>query len=155
MITVKHKIEGDLKEFKKLLKKFQSVDILVGIPEDAIPYPDGTGTAMVAAVHEFGAPSINVPERSFLRSTIDEKRADYIDLFIKGFNKALEGSMEPKKVFSLIGLQAQTDVQKKIQTISKPALKKATIKAKGSEKPLIDTGHLLQSIRYEVKEGEE
>ena len=29
--------------------------------------------ASIAAVHEFGAPSKNIPERSFIRSTINEK----------------------------------------------------------------------------------
>ena len=125
-------------------------DILVGIPKDAQPYPeDGTPTAMVAAAHEFG--NAQVPERSFLRSTFDEQQDKYISMAAKLFKKAVDGKMTAKKIADLIGLEAAADVVDKINAIQTPPNSAATILKKGSSNPLVDTGHLKQSIRHEVR----
>jgi len=143
--------KGDAsKELKKLVGALGGIRISVGVPEDAAPYPDGTPTAMVAAVHEFGSPSRNIPERSFMRSAIEENQDKYIDLAQAGLQRVIDGHMTLHQLGALIGQAAEDDVKSKITDLQDPPLKEATIKAKGSDNPLIDTGHLRQSIRYEV-----
>lgn len=53
--------------------------------------------------------------------------------------------------YNLIGIWAQGEVKKKIGTITTPALKPSTIQAKGSSKPLIDTGQMRNSISFEIR----
>jgi len=48
----------------------------LGWDESAV-YPNGTKTAQVAAIMEFGDPSHNIPSRSYMRSTIIEKNAEW------------------------------------------------------------------------------
>lgn len=127
-------------------------DILVGVPKDAQPYPeDGTSVAMVAAAHEFG--NSQVPERSFLRSTFDEQQKKYIGMASKLFKKVVDGKMTTLKIANLIGSEAQDDVIDKINSIKTPPNSAATIARKGEDNPLVDTGHLKKSIRYEVETG--
>ena len=130
---------------EKLADRFEKAgSVKVGLPKDSNDYPDGTSVIMVGAVHEFGSPARNVPQRSFLRSTVQEKRRKYKRLFRKLSKKIIEGKLTTEESLNLIGLTVQTDVRAKIHDIKSPELKHR------EGNPLIDTGHLRQSINYEV-----
>ena len=135
-----------LKEIERIGKMFGKGPngVKVGLPQGSNDYPDGTSVIMVGAVHEFG--SSRVPERSFLRSTVIEKKRDYKTLFRKLSYKIIKGDMDTKRALGIIGLAVQTDVQDKITDIDSPPL----VYREGN--PLVDTGHLRQSITYEVDE---
>jgi len=135
-----------LKEIERIGKMFGKGPngVKVGLPQGSNDYPDGTSVIMVGAVHEFG--SSRVPERSFLRSTVIEKKRDYKTLFRKLSYKIIKGDMDTKRALGIIGLAVQTDVQDKITDIDSPPL----VYREGN--PLIDTGHLRQSITFEVDE---
>ena len=154
MITTKLKTNTTAAKFLEQMRKRVGgdTDILVGVPKDAQPYPeDGTSVAMVAAAHEFG--NSQVPERSFLRSTFDEQQKKYIGMASKLFKKVVDGKMTTLKIANLIGSEAQDDVIDKINSIKTPPNSAATIARKGEDNPLVDTGHLKKSIRYEVETG--
>jgi len=138
--------EKALKELERIGKEFGKGPngVKVGLPQGSNDYPDGTSVIMVGAVHEFG--SSKVPERSFLRSTVIEKKRDYKDLFRKLSFKIIKGDMDTKRALGIIGLAVQTDVQDKITDIDSPPL----VYREGN--PLVDTGHLRQSITFEVDE---
>ena len=53
-------------------------------------------------------------------------------------------------VLDLVGMQAAADIQTKISSIYTPPNAPATIRAKGSAKPLIDTGLMLASVQNAV-----
>lgn len=63
--------------FDDLMKAFDDLEgeisVEVGVPEDSGQYEDGANQVLVASANEFGTDTI--PERSYLRSTMDEKRA--------------------------------------------------------------------------------
>ncbi len=152
MLTAKLRTNKTAAKFLKQMRKRigGDTDILVGIPKDAQPYPeDGTSTALVAAAHEFG--TSQVPERSFLRSTFDEQQKKYIKMSAKLFKKAVDGKITAEQIADLIGLEAAADVVDKINAIKTPGNSAATIARKGEDNPLVDTGHLKQSIRHEVR----
>ena len=138
--------EKALKKLERIRKAFGKGPngVKVGLPQGANDYPDGTSVIMVGTAHEFG--SSRVPERSFLRSTVIEKKRDYKALFRKLTFKIVKGDMDAKTALGLIGLAVQTDVQDKITDIDSPPL----VYREGN--PLIDTGHLRQSITFEVDE---
>lgn len=120
--------------------------VKVGLPKGSNAYPDGTSVIMVGTVHEFGSPSRGIPQRSFLRSTVVEKRRTYKGMAFELGRKILMGKLTVSKALNIIGLTVQTDVREKITDISEPAL----VSREGN--PLVDTGHLRQSIVYEVIE---
>ena len=151
MITADAKTSGKSDKFlKSLVKRLGgTTDILVGVPKNAEPYPDGTSVAMVGATHEFGGG--NVPERSFLRSSFDEHQKKYIKMAQKLIKKVVDKGGDIEMVAELIGTEAAADVVDNINAIQTPPNTDATTLRKGSSNPLVDTGHLKQSIRHEVR----
>ncbi len=110
---------------------------------------------LVAIVQEFGTDKagknkdITIPERSYIRSTADEKKKEWAKLNDELLTKIFKG-MSIEKALKIQGQRMRADIQKKIEAIEDPILKLATILAKGSSKPLIDTAQLIQSIREQV-----
>jgi hypothetical protein len=110
-------------------------------------YPDGTSVALVAAVNEFGAPSRGQPPRPFFRNMIAAKQG--------GWSQAVANLMKANhndvaKALDLTGQAIKGQLQQSIIDFTDPPLKASTIKAKGFDKPLIDTSHMLNSADYEV-----
>lgn len=144
-INIKKKADKAIKNIEKISKSMKgATSVKVGLPKGSNEYPDGTSVIMVGTVHEFGSPSRGIPQRSYLRSTVVTKRREYKTLFRKLSKRIVKGSMTAKKALSIIGLQVQTDVREKITDIKSPPLKSR----RGN--PLIDTGHLRQSIIFKV-----
>ena len=144
-VKVKNKPQDAIKQLERLNKEFRGDNrVKVGLPKNSNAYPDGTSVIMVGAVHEFGSPSRNIPQRSFLRTGIIENRKVYISMARALLSKVIEEKMSMHKALSLIGLQAQTDVRDKITDIEEPPLKYR------DGNPLVDTGHLRQSITYQI-----
>lgn len=135
------------KEIEKLAASLRGPDLVkVGLPKGTNDYPDGTSVIMVGAVHEFGSPARNIPQRSFLRATVEAGRRNYRQLFKKLSKKIVDGNMTKKEALGLIGLQVQSDVQGRITDGIDPELKSR----EGT--PLVDTGHLRRSITFEVED---
>lgn len=145
---IKKRPEKALAELERISKEFGRGpnSVKVGLPKGSNDYPDGTSVIMVGTVHEFGSDKMNIPQRSYLRSTVVEKKNDYKRMFRKLSFKIVRGDIDLKRALGLIGLQVQTDVVDKITDINSPPLKYR------EGNPLVDTGHLRQSITYEVDE---
>ncbi len=107
----------------------------------------GQDLVMRAMANEFGTRTI--PERSFLRATMDRNRQKYAVLLAE----ALEGSpseAELERRLARIGAIATGDVQQFMTELRHPPNAWATIRKKGSDNPLIDTGELRRSIDARV-----
>ena len=140
------KINGGVEGLLKRVKTPGTVD--VGII-DAGKYADGDITvAGIGFAHEFGTSTI--PERSFMRSTIKEKKKEIVDLQKKLLKKVQSGEMDINKALGLVGAFAAGLISQKIVSIKSPPNSAATIKKKGSSNPLVDTGQLKNSITWEV-----
>lgn len=145
---------------KKTLDKIDGAGVRVGFFEGS-KYDDGTPVAYVAAIHEFGVPSQGIPPRPFMRSTVTEKGQEWDGLVKRGMAAAAAGKLTPAQVWDQIGMKAAGDVRKKIASITKPPLKKSTIRRKLAKmadkktvgnlsKPLVETGVLLNAVTHEV-----
>lgn len=105
----------------------------------------------LAAIHEFGSPAAHIPERSFIRRTFDTKHTEIRALATKLAAKIVDGKMDIDKALTVLGQFCAAEVKKTItRDRIPPPLKPATIEAKGSNRPLVDTGRLLGAISYEV-----
>lgn len=121
---------------------------LVGVPKAT----NGNGNrsnAYIAMIHEFGLG--HNPERSFLRSTMNEQHAKYADLLANTIPQAIANGMTAYDAYARLGTVASNDVKLKIVNGTFTPLSAKTIARKKSSKPLIDTGMLRQSISYEVR----
>jgi phage gpG-like protein len=116
---------------------------------ESATYKDGTPVAYVATIHEHGAGP--VPARPFMRPAVAQYGASWMDLLGQGAKAALNGSVSPEAVLDAVTLKAAGDVGKAIRAVTSPALKPMTIKRKGFDKPLVDSGQMLQSVTGKVE----
>lgn len=126
--------------------------VLIGVPAGPTE-KDGTSMALVAAVNEFGSPENGIPERPFLRTGIRENYPRITRLNVRTLRQVTDGEMTASTALGLLGEIAVGGVKAKIAAGGFVANAPSTIKAKGSDKPLIDSGSLRQSITYKVEEG--
>ena len=139
------------RKWKKIVKNFPKFDntvLKVGIQKDAGENFAGESIAEYAAKNEYG--SRRIPERSFIRSTIDQKRPQIFKLIANEFDKTLKLRISPERALKVVGTYVETEIKKKITALRSPPNSPVTIKRKGSSNPLIDSGLMRQSIRYNI-----
>jgi len=127
--------------------KDMNASVRVGVLENAT-YPDGTPVAMVAFWNEYGTRTS--PVRAFFRTTVSEQKKNWV-LSVQNLMKMHN---DPKQVMGLIGVHMQEQIVQSINTWSDPPNSAYTIAKKGFDKPLVETGVLMRSIKSEVGDGE-
>lgn len=138
--------------FNALLARLRRLGVsalTVGIHEDA-GEEEGTTVAQVAAWHEFGTTNDDgaevIPERSFIRSTLDNERAG-IEGLIKDVTRRVirnRSRLGGRQALEIIGF----DIQRRIQATIRAGIPPPLVVRKGT--PLIDSGQLIQSITFKV-----
>lgn len=113
-------------------------------------YPDGTPVAYIAAVNEYGNPANNQPPRPFFRRMIAEKSPGWGAKMAKVMQAA---GCDVDVAFGRMGEGIRGQLQESIRQLQDPPLAEATIAAKGFSKPLIDTGHMLNSVDYDIQKA--
>lgn len=137
-------LKAKLEEIAKASTSARSVKI--GFLAGAT-YPNGTSVAMIAAIQDFGAPSVGIPPRPFFRNMIAAKRPEWpaaMGALLKANN------YNAAKTLDQTGFAIAGQLRQSIQQTNAPPLAKSTIRRKGFDKPLIDTGHLFNSVDHEV-----
>lgn len=94
--------------------------------------------------------SVNIPERSFIRSTFDEKNDEWMEFLERQIEKVCELEIDAKEVFKRLGGRIAADIQKKMVEIRTPKNTALTIANKGSSNPLVDTGKLKEKVTWKV-----
>lgn len=107
-------------------------------------YPDEEGhrglhVAHVAAIQEFGAPSLHIPARPTIRPTIDAKRQEWGKLGESGVRAVFEGRATISVVMEKIGQAAAGDIKESITRLTTPALSPRTIAARIAKSNLSST----------------
>lgn len=133
------------KKLAELVAKFgSSKEVLrVGFLENAT-YPDGTLVAAVAAYNNFG--TRRIPPRPFFSNMVRQKSG--------GWPMTLANLLKTNdinKSLALMGEGIKGQIQQSIKDTNSPPLSAVTVKAKGFDKPLINTSHMINSVSYEVK----
>lgn len=106
----------------------------------------------VAIVHEFGGG--HVPARSFIRATIDEKKAEIRAEQEKALRAVLAGTVTEEAALQRLGAFVVGLMQARIVAGIAPPLAASTLKKKGRKTtPLIATGQLRSSLTYAVQGG--
>jgi hypothetical protein len=103
----------------------------------------------VAVVNEFGSRDGRVPERSYIRSTHDEKNRDVTNYLKRKKLEVVAGQVSARKVLEEVGAQMQAHIYDKIIELRTPPNAPATIARKGSDNPLIAEGQLLRAVGWE------
>lgn len=123
-------------------------EVKVGFLEGST-YPDGTSLPMVAAINEFGAPSRGQPPRPFIRNMIAAHRREWPKA---AADLLATNDFDARKTLQLVGEGIKAQMQQSITDLLDPPLAPATVRRKGFDKPLINTGHMRNSIGVEVSD---
>jgi len=137
------------KEMAKLDKK---PFVKIGIQgKSAAEVKTGTDVSLVlvATAHEYGIPSRGIPERSYIRKTVNENQSKYDQLAAQLKDKIMDASQgfTTEKALNLIGMTVQSDIQKTIQGNNAGLNGPTPLKYRDGT-PLFDTGQLNRSILY-------
>jgi hypothetical protein len=108
-----------------------------------------TGAALtvadIATFHEFGTATI--PQRSFIRAWYDEDKDFIAATLQKQMGLVVAGKITSEVASERIALAFEGRVKQRISRGIPPPNAPSTIAAKGSSKPLIDTGQLRAAVR--------
>lgn len=143
------KLRAKLKEIERKTGSAKSVS--VGFMSDA-KYPDGTPVAMVAAIHNYGAPAAGIPARPFFSNMVAEKSPRWGGILGNLLDKT---GFSARQSLGLMGEGIAADLRESIIHGGWAKNSESTKAAKGFDAALIDTGHMLNSVTYRVDDGEE
>ena len=107
----------------------------------------------LAAIHEYGAPKAGIPERSFIRRTFNEKQKQLKSVVGKLATDVVEREKSVESALDQLGAWGAAQVKNTI-TRGKgvpPPNAPETVAKKGSSRPLVDTGRLVDAIQWEVE----
>lgn len=158
----KSKLKIDDRVWRKLQRKLQRAR-RVGVNVGMIASKGGNQRtesgitlAELAAIHEFGSPSANIPERSFIRRTFDEGKKEFEEISAKVAKGIILDRFSVEKGMEILGAWGANAVKKRVTSGEHipPPLKAATIAAKGSDRPLVDTGVMINAISWEIVDRE-
>ena len=130
------------------IEKLKEQQVFVGFQAGQVADDRGVDMAQIAMFNELGTST--APARPFLRDSVDENEDVIRDQCGKELKKLTTGATA-ETVLKRVGALGVRLVQEKIESGSFEPNAESTSRKKGSDKPLIDTGRMRQSVKYVVK----
>lgn len=133
------------KAMDEKLKKLVSQQIVVGVWKE--------GPAEYALYNEYG--TAYIPARPFFRTatSFDESRNIIANYSREAIESLISGSLTVEQAQAKIGLYLKGRVINSIRNGGWVINSQATIDRKGNKPPLIDSGDLISSIEWEVRDN--
>jgi hypothetical protein len=149
----------DFSKLDKILDRVMSTpkyEVLAGYPAASDQHRGGSiNNATLAAIHDLGAPGAGIPERRFLRQSVENRRRQYTTQLAADLKRAYAGELTVEQAYERLALAAEAGVKLEISHPSPSfvPLKAPTIKRKGSSVPLIDEGQLRSAAMGIVRKA--
>lgn len=148
------KLTPEGKKFYAELEKLKQNEVFIGYQAGHATHTDEDGNsvdmAQIAMFNELGTSTS--PPRPFLRMTVDENQAKINAMCEQQAKNIAKGGTAEQSLKEL-GAFGVSLVQEKITNGTFTPNAESTKKAKKSDKPLIDTGQMRQSVHYVIKKG--
>lgn len=107
------------------------------------------GMAQLAYWLEYGTNDGKIPPRPFFRNTVEKRSKEWLDFIVKELK---DTNLQIKKSINNLGSKIQGNLQKEIVDLQEPPNAPSTIKQKGRSNPLIDTGEMRDSVKFQKKD---
>ena len=117
--------------------------------QGGIPDADGTTSANIAAIQEFGDPGRSIPERPFFRQSINDM-AQRLPAVVQRAVKPDSLEIGPREA-AIIGEWAVDVVQEHIVDLRDPPNAPYTLSRKQEDSPLVDTGKMVNDVSWELE----
>jgi hypothetical protein len=129
---------------KELAKVTTDKFVTVGVHQDDNARPDQANNAQIGAMNHFGTDRI--PARPWLDVGVASASQEVLDTIAE----AIEDGEQMDVALNRVGLVAVAGVQNYMDELSSPSNAPSTVKRKGTDNPLVDTGELKQSVNYKI-----
>lgn len=150
-VKVKRKDPEAIKRLIKNTVRMKGAKVEVGIVRETVRHKKAKMTVTrLAAIHEFGSISANIPARPFIEPTMRENRFKYRKMMWKDAKNISRGLRSPRAALTQIGKEGVDDMKAKILEGNFTPLSAKTIAKKGHSTPLIESGQLYDAIKYKV-----
>jgi len=113
-------------------------------------HPSGINLADLGIIHEYGAPSANIPARPTLGPVFDAHVQEYKRLDREVWGRAIDGKEALARGLVRFATKMRSDVVKRINSGPYVPNAPATIARKGSSKPLIDTKYFRDHVEARI-----
>ncbi len=144
-------ISGGAKLEQKLLeiaaKLGTGATLKVGFLENATYAKNGMPVATIALIQEFGAPAAGIPPRPFFRNFIAKNSKGWPGGIA---NQLKLNGYDVQRSLQITGFVLKGQLQLEIRDLKTPPNAPSTIRRKGFDDPLIETGHMLNSVDFEI-----
>lgn len=138
------------KRFMEQIKELGELEVRVGFQRDGLA-DGGTETMDIAMWNELGTE--HMPSRPFMRDSVD-KHIPEISRALDAQKDALLAGATAREILGTVGVFQKDLMQTEIEQGGFVPNAEATIRRKGSDKPLIDTGVMKNSVNFwVVKKG--
>ena len=121
-----------------------------------VRYEDGTPVAAVARWQDKGNSRLGIPPSGFVKSTINENKAEWSRLAGLGAKAVAVGTRSPEQVLDALGQLASGEIRAKIASFgdypsSDPVIQRRRRLGRNTQKKLVDTGLMVTSCTSTVK----
>lgn len=145
------------KRFLSEIDELKKMHVKIGFQRGDVQEEDDSGNAVdlcdIALYNELG--TSNAPSRPFMRDAID-KHKDEIDKFLDAqFGLLANGKTDAETMMQSIGVFLKGIVQREMVEGDFVPNAPSTIRRKHSDKPLIDTGRMRQSVNFVITKKED
>lgn len=143
------------KRWRELKAKLEAMGhqnsyVKVGVIDGGM-HSSGFSLAELLAVHEFGSKDGRIPAREPLASTFRESKDGLVKMLGQIAKGVVADTLTPEQGLDRLGLWGATEVKRRISSGKiEPGNAASTIARKGSSKPLVDTGQLVNAITWQV-----
>lgn len=152
-----------VKQFKDTMDALIKKNVYVGIPQENNRRKDSPVTnSALGYINEFGSPAQNIPPRPFLEPGVEEAKPEIVKILSQAAITTQTSAQDVDVELNKAGIKAVSTVKNRIRNSTDiEPLSPVTMHARatrkknrrtGVMKPLIDTGQMLNSITYVVKE---
>lgn len=150
MTGVKDEWTAEGERFIKQLRELAELEVRIGFQSDG-GSEDKADIIDIAMWNELGTE--NIPSRPFMRDSVD-KHGSAINHMLASQKDTLLKGTSAERILKIVGVFQKELIQSEIEQGDFVANAPATVQKKGSDKPLIDTGRMKNSVNFQiVKKG--
>jgi hypothetical protein len=159
-VKIKDTLTADGERFERMMKDLKKMEVRIGIQQKMVSRKRGkkggkkssqkdVDLVDIAMWNELG--TVRSPSRPFLRDSVD-KHTSEIYAMLQRTAKRLAKGESAEDALKRIGVYQKGLIRKEIVNGDFAPNAPSTIREKGSDRPLIDTGRMRQSVNYVIQE---
>ena len=131
------------------LQKLDGMEVVAGMLKDSGKASNGASYVDIATWNEYG--TRRIPSRPFIRISADTNRQAWAKTAQQCVNDVIDGD-SPTEAAQVIGHRMVEDIRKVFGDTSKlKANAPSTIKKKGRNEPLVDSGEMRRRVNFRVE----